>query len=99
MEIAVQLEEEGGGGAWVYEIAFHQDKQRRPRIRAERVSRDGKALVKRPNKQDSGTEGPAYTSRLIEYATDRGRPDVALQRADSLRGAVACLQRLNRESA
>ena len=50
--IAVQLEEEGGG-AWEYEIAFHQDKQRRPRIRTERVSRDGKALVKRPNNQDS----------------------------------------------
>lgn len=53
VEITVHLEEEGGGFAWEYEIAFHQDKQRRPRIRTERVSRDGKALVKRPNKQDS----------------------------------------------
>ena len=52
VEITVHLEEEGGG-AWEYEIAFHQDKQRRPRIRTERVSRDGKALVKRPNRQDS----------------------------------------------
>lgn len=51
-------------------------------------------------RQGSGrTEGPAYTSRLIEYATDRWRPDVALQRADSLRRAVACLQGLSRESA
>ena len=54
VEITVQLEEEGGGVVWKYEVAFHQDKQRRPRIRTERVSRDGKALVKRPNKQDSG---------------------------------------------
>ena len=53
VEIAVHLEEEGGGVAWEYEIAFHQDKQRRPRIRTERVSRDGKALVERPNEQDS----------------------------------------------
>ena len=53
VEIAVHLEEESGGVAWEYEIAFHQDKQRRPRIRTERVSRDGKALVERPNEQDS----------------------------------------------
>lgn len=53
VEITVHLEEEGGGVAWAYEIAFHQDKQRRPRIRTERVSRDGRALVKRPNRQDS----------------------------------------------
>ena len=53
VEIAVHLEEEGGGVAWEYELAFHQDKQRRPRIRTERVSRDGKVLVERPNEQDS----------------------------------------------
>ena len=50
-------------------------------------------------RQGSGrTEGPAYTSRLIEYATDRWRPDVAVQHADSLGRAVACLQRLCSES-
>ena len=47
-----------------------------------------------PRNGSGRTEGPAYTSRLIEYATDRWRPDVAVQRADSLRRAVACLQRL-----
>ena len=47
-----------------------------------------------PRQESGRTEGPAYTSRLIEYATDRWRPDVAVLRADSLRRAVARLQRL-----
>lgn len=38
--------------------------------------------------------GPAYTSRLIEYASLYWRPDIAANNADSLRRAIACLQRL-----
>ena len=54
VEIAVELEEEGDdGAAWKYEIAFHQDNQRRPRVRRERVSRGGETLVDRPGKEDS----------------------------------------------
>lgn len=41
------------------------------------------------------TVGPAYTSRLVEFATDRWRPDVAALSADSLRSAVACLGRFH----
>ena len=47
-------------------------------------------------RQGSGRgEGPAYTSRLIEYATDRWRPDDAAARANSLRRALRCLRRLS----
>ena len=53
VEITVELEEENDDVAWKYKLAFHQDNQRRPRIRTERVSRDGKVLVERPNEQDS----------------------------------------------
>lgn len=53
VEIAVELEEEGEETSWEYEIAFHQDNQRRPRIRRERVSRAGQVLVERPNKEDA----------------------------------------------
>lgn len=49
-------------------------------------------LVPRP--ASGQNEGPAYTSRLIEYATDHWRPDVAATRADSLRRAIDCLRRL-----
>lgn len=38
--------------------------------------------------------GPAYSSRLIEYATAHWRPEVAAHHADSLRRAIACLRRL-----
>ena len=52
-----------------------------------------RGLVARPG--SGRTEGPAYTSRLIEYATDLWRPDVAAARADSLRRAIDCLRRLS----
>lgn len=51
-----------------------------------------------PREASGRTAGPAYTSRLIEYATDRWRPHVAVQRADSLRRAVECLERLTTAS-
>lgn len=52
VELTVELEEKEGGSAWEYEIAFHQDNQRRPRIRKERVSFGNRALVDRPNEED-----------------------------------------------
>ena len=38
--------------------------------------------------------GPAYTSRLIEYIQKDWRPQVAAERADSLRRAISCLEEL-----
>lgn len=38
--------------------------------------------------------GPAYSSRLMEYVQRHWRPSVAAQRADSLRRAIECLERL-----
>ncbi len=37
-----------------------------------------------PRQQSGRSEGPAYASRLIEYAQGPWRPDVAMQHADSL---------------
>lgn len=37
--------------------------------------------------------GPAYTSRLIEFASQYWRPEVAAAHCDSLRRTMACLQR------
>lgn len=46
-------------------------------------------------RQGSGRDvGPAYTSRLVEYAQYRWQPDIAALRADSLRRAVECVRRL-----
>jgi len=42
--------------------------------------------------------GPAYPSRLIEYAEKHWRPEVAAQRAESLRRAIDCVRRLVEEA-
>lgn len=40
--------------------------------------------------------GPAYASRLIEFASFNWKPDRAAHHSDSLRRAIACLQNLVR---
>ena len=52
-----------------------------------------------PHHEGGRTEGPAYASRMIEYATVHWRPEVAAARADSLRRAIDCLRRLSAGSA
>jgi hypothetical protein len=60
---------------------------RRHRVQADMVPRERSGRV----------VGPAYTSRLIEYVETHWRPDVAATRSESLRRAMACLERLVRE--
>ncbi len=61
-------------------------KSRRRDIRLDMVPRDG-----------GGREvGPAYTSRMVEFARRHWRPDVAAKRAESLRRAIRCLRKLVR---
>ncbi len=57
---------------------------RRKDIRQDMVPREGSG---RP-------VGPAYTSRLMEYASQHWRPTDAAQRAESLTRAIRCLRRL-----
>jgi len=40
------------GKRWVYEVAFHQDKQGRPILQKERVLQNGQTLLDRPNGED-----------------------------------------------
>ena len=51
IELGVELQEVGGHN-WKYELAFHQDKQRKSLVRKERVLRDDKAIIDRPNEED-----------------------------------------------
>jgi hypothetical protein len=51
-------------------------------------------MVPRPGSGRS--VGPAYTSRLIEFASADWRPEVAASRADSLQRAMRSLERLVR---
>jgi hypothetical protein len=56
----------------------------RPAVRKDMVPREGAGR----------STGPAYASRLIEYANGSWRPDVASTRSESLARAIACLRRL-----
>lgn len=47
-----------------------------------------------PRDRSGRPVGPAYTSRLIEFATSQWRPDAAALRSGSLRRAIVCLHRL-----
>ncbi len=38
--------------------------------------------------------GPAYSSRLIEFISLFWRPEIAMQRSESLRGSIGCLRHL-----
>ena len=53
VEIHVELQEKGADCRWRYEIAFRQDGRRRPLLQRERVLRDGKRIVERPDRHDS----------------------------------------------
>ena len=65
-----------------------------------RRSRRRDILVDMVPREGSGRPvGPAYASRLIEYVESWWRPGIAAERADSLRRAMACLERLVRERA
>jgi len=59
-------------------------RSRRRAIREDMVPREGSGRA----------VGPAYTSRLIEYIETQWRPAVAAARSESLRRAIACLERL-----
>jgi hypothetical protein len=59
---------------------------RRRDVREDMVPRDGSGRV----------VGPAYASRLIEFASSLWRPEIAAQRAESLRRAIDCLHPLVR---
>jgi hypothetical protein len=59
-------------------------RSRRRAIRDDMVPRDGSG---RP-------VGPAYTSRLMEFAESHWCPDQASNASESLRRAIACLRRL-----
>ena len=77
VEIAVQLETGGDGATWEYELAFHRDKQRRPRIRAERVRRGGEILVDRPGSEDAADPERLTQTHLEQVNVNQPFRDLA----------------------
>ncbi len=76
------------------------DPESLPNAKAEMVNiaRGSRTLAVRqdmvPRPGSGRAVGPAYASRLIEYIQRDWRPEIAAQRADSLRRAIDCLQQL-----
>lgn len=59
-------------------------RSRKSAIRSDMVPREGSGR----------SVGPAYASRLIEFTSSYWRPELASRHSESLRRAIACLQRL-----
>lgn len=76
VEIRVELKEEGVG-RWRYEIALHQDDRRRPLIRRERVSRDGKTIVERPDEHDREDPERLTQTHIEQVNMNRGFRNLA----------------------
>ena len=60
-----------------YELAFHQDKQRRPRIRTERVRRSGETLVDRPGSEDAADPERLTQTHLEQVNVNQPFRDLA----------------------
>ncbi len=66
IEVHVELQDTRAEAQWKYEIVFSQDNRRRPVLRKERVTRDNKLIVDRPNEDDE--KDPARKRRLLSTA-------------------------------
>lgn len=77
IEIQVELHEEDGGSRWEYELALHQDNQRRPRVRKERVLHDDAKLVDRPNSEDTADPARLTQTYLEQVNVNQQFRDLA----------------------
>jgi predicted ATPase len=50
---------------WEYELVFNQDNRRVPRIKKERITREGQVLLERPNREDQ-SDGERLTQTYLE---------------------------------
>ncbi|MDY6950305.1 MAG: ATP-binding protein [Thermodesulfobacteriota bacterium] len=72
VEVLVELKDRDDTLHWVYEVAFNQDKQRRPLLRKERVLRNDEVLLERPNNEDR--DDPARLSQTYLEQVNVNRP-------------------------
>ena len=77
VEIEVELREDGTDRRWRYEIAFHQDNRRRPLLRRERVSLNGKAIVARPDGNDRKDPARLTQTHIEQVNMNRKFRDLA----------------------
>jgi predicted ATPase len=76
IELRAELQEAGQGKRWIYEIAFNQDNQRRPQLKKERVARNGRTLLDRPNDEDRADPERLTQTYLEQVNVNREFRDV-----------------------
>jgi len=77
IELRLELQEAQDGKRWVYEVAFNQDKQRRPQLKKERVVLNDQTLLDRPNDEDRADPERLTQTYLEQVNVNREFRDVA----------------------
>lgn len=79
LRIAVDSNGASGDGpaAWEYELRFNQDNRQRPRIKVERVTREGSVLLDRPDPSDEEDPERLTQTYLEQVQANRDFRDVA----------------------
>lgn len=65
IEVSVELDSPDDSKQWSYELSFNQDKQRRPVVKKEIVSRNGEVILNRPEAEDE-TDPERLTQTHLE---------------------------------
>ena len=71
VEIRVAVADSQGESGWVYELAFNQDQQRRVLITSERVVRNGKVILQRPDREDEQDPARLTQTHLEQVNVNR----------------------------
>jgi predicted ATPase len=77
VELAVNILSDDEKQTWRYELAFHQDNQRRPLVRSERVFRDNALLLDRPRRQDQADPQQLTQTHLEQVNVNKEFRDLA----------------------
>jgi len=75
--IEIAIGSEGAPRLWEYEITFNQDQQQRLGIRKERVTKNGKTIVERPDQEDKLDPARLTQTYLEQIQANREFRDVA----------------------
>jgi len=77
VEIRIELKDRDGASRWEYEIAFNQDRQRRPLLSRERVRRNDELLLDRPNEEDENDRDRLTQTYLEQVNVNREFRDLS----------------------
>ncbi len=74
--------ESASGTRWQYHLEFNQDNQRRPIVRKEKVVKDGKEILVRPDETDQGDQNRLTQTHLEQVSANKEFRELAQFFAD-----------------